>query len=123
WLQLGQIAGAVGGAVVGGGAGSLIAQGSQFGLGTLLLRYSRDYEKQADLLGAQIMARAGYNPRDLAHMFETIERESKSSGSSGPQWMSSHPNRSIPGPRRRRAKPASMPSPSAPPRAGAARPG
>src|SRR5436190_9787954 len=92
WLQLGQIAGAVGGAVVGGGAGSLIAQGSQFGLGTLLLRYSRDYEKQADLLGAQIMARAGYNPRDLAHMFETIERESKSSGSSGPQWMSSHPN-------------------------------
>ena len=51
WLQLGQIAGAIGGAVVGGAAGSAIAQGSQFGLGTLLLRYSRDYEKQADLLG------------------------------------------------------------------------
>ena len=66
WLQLGQIAGAVGGAVVGGGAGSAIAQGSQFGLGTLLLRYSRDFEKQADLLGAQIMARAGYDPRALA---------------------------------------------------------
>ena len=54
-----------------------ISQGSQFGLGTLLLRYSRDYEKQADLLGAQIMARAGYDPRALARMFETIERESK----------------------------------------------
>ena len=92
WLQLGQLAGAIGGAVVGGGAGSAIAQGSQFGLGTLLLRYSRDFEKQADLLGAQIMARAGYDPRALAHMFETIERESKSSGGSGPQWMSSHPN-------------------------------
>jgi len=91
WLQLGQIAGAVGGAVVGGEAGSAIAQGSQFGLGTLLLRYSRDYEKQADLLGAQIMARAGYDPRALAHMFETIEKESKSAGGS-PQWMSSHPN-------------------------------
>ena len=91
WLQLGQIAGAVGGAVVGGAAGSAIAQGSQFGLGTLLLRYSRDFEKQADLLGAQIMARAGYDPRALAHMFETIERESKSSGGGGPQWMSSHP--------------------------------
>ena len=62
WLQLGQIAGVVGGAVVGGAAGSAIAQGSQFGLGTLLLRYSRDFEKQADLLGAQIMARAGYDP-------------------------------------------------------------
>ena len=93
WLQLGQVAGAIGGSVVGGAAGSAIMQGTQFGLGTLLLRYSRDFEKQADLLGAQIMARAGYDPRDLARMFETIERESRSSGGSGtPQWMSSHPN-------------------------------
>jgi len=92
WLQLGQIAGAVGGAVVGGGAGSAIAQGSQFGLGTLLLRYSRDFEKQADLLGAQIMARAGYDPRALARMFETIEQQARSSGGGGPEWMSSHPN-------------------------------
>lgn len=93
WLQLGQIAGAIGGAAVGGSTGAAIAQGSQFGLGTLLLRYSRDYEKQADLLGAQIMARAGYDPRALARMFETIERESQKGGGSGaPQWMSSHPN-------------------------------
>jgi Zn-dependent protease with chaperone function len=93
WLQLGQLAGAVGGAIVGGAGGSAIAQGTQFGLGTLLLRYSRDFEKQADLLGAQIMARAGYDPRALARMFETIEREAKSSGGGGgPQWMSSHPN-------------------------------
>jgi hypothetical protein len=92
WLQIGQIAGALGGAVVGGAMGSYIAQGSQFGLGTLLLRYSRDFEKQADLLGAQIMARAGYDPRALAHMFETINKEAESSGSSGPQWMSDHPN-------------------------------
>ena len=90
WLQLGQIAGAVGGAIVGGGAGAAISQGTSFGLGTLLLRYSRDYEKQADLLGAQIMARAGYDPRQLARMFETIARESQGSG--GPQWMSSHPD-------------------------------
>jgi Zn-dependent protease with chaperone function len=94
WLQLGQVAGAIGGAVVGGERGSYIAQGTQFGLGTLMLRYGRDFEKQADLLGAQIMARAGYDPRSLARMFETIERESKSSGGGGgsPQWLSSHPN-------------------------------
>jgi Zn-dependent protease with chaperone function len=92
WLQLGQIAGVVGGAVVGGAAGSAIAQGSQFGLGTLLLRYSRDFEKQADLLGSQIMAKAGYDPRSLAHMFATIQKESQSSGSGAPQWMSSHPD-------------------------------
>ena len=93
WLQIGQIAGAVGGAVVGGAAGSAIAQGSQLGLGAVLMRYSRDFEKQADLLGAQIMARAGYDPRALAHMFETIEAESKKGGGGGnPQWLSSHPN-------------------------------
>jgi Zn-dependent protease with chaperone function len=91
WLQLGQMAGAIGGAMVGGSAGSAIAQGSEFGLGTLLLKYSREYEKQADLLGSQIMARAGYDPRALAHMFETIAGEAKSSGSA-PQWMSSHPD-------------------------------
>ena len=93
WLQLGQLAGQVGGAIVGGAAGSYIAQGSQFGLGTLLLRYSRDFEKQADVLGSQIMAKAGYDPRALAHMFQTIESQSKTSGGGDtPQWMSSHPN-------------------------------
>ena len=92
WLQLGQLAGQVGGAMVGGQAGAVIAQGADFGLGTLVLKYSRDFEKQADLLGAQIMARAGYDPRALGRMFETIERETRRSGGGGPQWMSSHPN-------------------------------
>ena len=91
WLQLGQVAGQLGGAMVGGALGSAVAQGSSFGLGTLLLRYGRDFEKQADLLGAQIMARAGYDPRALGHMFETIARESGGSGGN-PQWMSSHPD-------------------------------
>jgi Zn-dependent protease with chaperone function len=91
WMQLGQLAGQVGGAMLGGAAGSAIAQGSQFGLGTLLLRYGRDFEKQADLLGAQIMAKAGYDPRALGRMFETIAAQSKGEGGT-PQWMSSHPN-------------------------------
>jgi Zn-dependent protease with chaperone function len=89
-FQIGAIAGAIAGAIVGGGWGQVISQGSQFGLGTWLLKYSREYEKQADLLGAQIMARAGYDPRDLARMFETIERQSKGGGS--PEWLSSHPD-------------------------------
>ena len=88
-FQLGQLAGAIAGAVVGGGWGQVISEGSQFGLGTWLLKYSREYEKQADLLGAQIMARAGYDPRDLGRMFETIQKQG---GSGAPQWMSSHPD-------------------------------
>jgi Zn-dependent protease with chaperone function len=88
-FQIGAIAGQVLGAIVGGTAGSVIAQGSQFGLGTYFLKYSREYEKQADILGTQMMARAGYDPRQMANMFKTIESQG---GGSGPEWMSSHPN-------------------------------
>src|SRR5262249_54300658 len=75
--------------VLGGGAGAAVYQGTRLGLGLVILRYSRDYEKQADILGSHIMANAGYDPRDLANMFRTIERQT---GSGGPQWLSDHPN-------------------------------
>ena len=88
-FQIGALAGAIAGAVIGGNLGQVVSQGSQFGLGTWLMKYSREYEKQADLVGAQIMARAGYDPRDLAHMFETIQKQG---GGGGPQFLSSHPN-------------------------------
>lgn len=88
-FQIGAVAGAIAGAIIGGGWGEAISQGSQLGLGAWLMKYSREYEKQADLLGAQIMARAGHDPRELARMFEAIEKQSKGSP---PQWLSSHPN-------------------------------
>src|SRR4051812_2704576 len=87
--EIGQVAGAVLGAIVGGGWGQVISQGTQFGLGAAFLRFSREYEQQADIEGAQIMARAGYDPRDMANMFKTIEKQG---GPGGPQWLSDHPN-------------------------------
>jgi Peptidase family M48 len=88
-FQIGAIAGAIAGAIIGGDLGQVVAQGTQFGLGTYFLRYSREYEKQADLLGVQLMARAGYNPLDLMRMFQTIEKQG---GGGGPQFLSDHPN-------------------------------
>lgn len=88
--QVGSILGQIAGAIIGGVAGQAISLGSQFGFGTAFLKYGREYERQADLLGAQIMARAGYDPRDMASMFQTIQ--SKGRGRGGPEWMSSHPN-------------------------------
>jgi hypothetical protein len=88
-FQIGAIAGQVLGAIIGGTAGSVISQGSQFGLGAYFLKYGREYEREADLLGAQIMARAGYDPRHMANMFRTIEKQG---GARGPEWLSSHPN-------------------------------
>lgn len=88
-FQIGAVAGQILGAIVGGTAGDVIAAGSQFGLGAYFLKYSREYEREADLFGAQIMARAGYDPRQMANMFQTIAREG---GNRGPEWLSSHPD-------------------------------
>jgi len=79
------------GAVVGNG--SLLGQLAQLGIGvganSVLLKYSRDAEDQADALGARIMASAGYNPLEMARFFEKLEAEG---GSGAPQFLSSHPN-------------------------------
>jgi beta-barrel assembly-enhancing protease len=77
----------LGGAILGGQTGAAIGQTIYSGL--FVNPYSREYETQSDILGAQIMANAGYDPRDLANMFRTIERES---GGSGPEWLSTHPS-------------------------------
>lgn len=88
-FQFGAIAGQVLGSIVGGRKGEIIAQGSQIGLGTYFMKYSREYEREADLLGAQIMARAGYDPRHMANMFRTIQQQG---GGQGPEWLSDHPD-------------------------------
>ena len=84
---MGQVAGAVLGAIIGGGWGQVVSQGTQLGIGTMFLRFSREYERDADLEGAQIMAAAGYDPNDMANIFKTIQKQG---GSGGPQWLSDH---------------------------------
>jgi hypothetical protein len=87
--EIGTLLGAVVGSIIGGKVGSAVAQGTQFGLGTAFLRFSREFERQADLLGSHVMAAAGYDPLEMASMFKTIEKQG---GSGGPQWLSDHPN-------------------------------
>jgi len=86
---IGQVAGQILGSIVGGGWGQVISAGSQVGIGAAFLRYPREYEKQADILGTHIMAAAGYDPRDMANVFKTIQQEG---GSGAPEWMSDHPD-------------------------------
>src|SRR3989442_4599857 len=88
--EIGAIAGQVLGAIIGGNIGSIVAQGSKFGLGAAFLRFSREYERQADIEGSHIMAAAGYDVRDMANMFKTIEQQGGGGGL--PEWLSDHPN-------------------------------
>ena len=83
---LGQLGLILGGAVLGGETG---AQAGAYAAAAWMTKYSREYESQADALGARIMADAGYDPHDLANMFQTIARQG---GSRGPEWLSSHPD-------------------------------
>jgi Zn-dependent protease with chaperone function len=76
----------IAGAIIGGPS---LGQVGQAAVGTYFLKFSREYETEADVLGAQIMANAGYDPRDLANMFRTIQQQG---GSGGPEFLSSHPN-------------------------------
>ncbi|MCL6505837.1 MAG: M48 family metalloprotease [Bryobacteraceae bacterium] len=81
------------------GSDSLLGQLGQLGVGiganSLLLKFSRGAERDADLLGARLMSGAGYNPIEMARFFEKLE-----SGRAlrAPEFLSSHPN---PGNRRR----------------------
>lgn len=88
--KYGTLAGILGiaGQIIGGPAGAA-AQIAGQGVGVYFLKFSREYETEADILGSQIMARSGYDPRDLAAMFQTIERQG--GGSSG-GFLSSHPS-------------------------------
>lgn len=78
------IAGIAGTILGGPGVGQL----AQAPFAVYFLKFSREYETEADILGAQIMARAGYDPRDLANMFQTIERQ----GGGGGGFLSDHPS-------------------------------
>ena len=74
----------------GGGVGSILTQlGVGFGANSIFLKFSRDAERQADLLGAQILYDAGYDPKGMTEFFEKMEAEA---GSGGSEFFSSHPN-------------------------------
>jgi Zn-dependent protease with chaperone function len=62
-----------------------------FGLNALFLKFSRTDEEQADVVGAQIMARAGYDPNDMIDFFEILRSQSSRDPGRVQQFFSSHP--------------------------------
>lgn len=95
-----QLAALLASGVVGGGSlmGKLAQAGIGLGANSVLLKFSRSAERDADVLGAHIMARAGYDPLQMARFFEKLEAQT-GNRSAIEQFFSSHPN---PGNRRER---------------------
>lgn len=68
-------------------AGALAAVGAQF---FLHLPFSRDMELEADVMGLELMARAGYDPRAAPNVWRKMQR--LSGGKEPVQFFSTHPN-------------------------------
>jgi predicted Zn-dependent protease len=72
----------------------LASQGSQM----LTLKYSRTQELEADRLGITYLKRAGYDPRAMATVLNSLARQNaleaqlRGSSSQVPQWASTHPD-------------------------------
>jgi peptidase M48-like protein len=78
------------GATVGGAVGSLAQMGMSITAGSVFMKYSRDAEIEADMVGAQIMYDAGYDPQAVVSFFNKMKAQGESRG--GPQFLSSHPD-------------------------------
>jgi predicted Zn-dependent protease len=61
--------------------------GSQLGI---MLPFSRSHETEADRIGLQIMAIAGYDPDEGAELWKRMK--AKSGGQAPPEFMSTHPS-------------------------------
>ncbi len=89
--QIGLIGAAIGGELL-GVDGNSILQGGSLATQLLLLRYSRDDEREADALGVEYSAMSGYAAAEGAAFFTSLKRISEASGQSLPGFLSSHPD-------------------------------
>ncbi|HVF97997.1 MAG TPA: M48 family metalloprotease, partial [Flavisolibacter sp.] len=87
---LGQV-GLLAGMVISPTFGRFAEQASQ-GLGLLLLKNSRDAEREADRLGVEYSTKSGYDATEMADFFNTLKRQGEQSGQELPNLMSTHPD-------------------------------
>ncbi len=55
------------------------------------LNYSRDYEREADRLGYEMLTRADYDPRGMSGFFSRLQRANRFYDSSAPAYLRTHP--------------------------------
>lgn len=76
---------------VGGWTGYGIYEAMQFAVPMTFLKFSRDFEAQADFLGIQYMYRAGYDPQAFISFFEKVQALEKRKPGLVAKAFSDHP--------------------------------
>lgn len=76
---------------IGGWTGYGIYEAASIGVPITFLKFSRDFEAQADFLGVQYMYRAGYDPQAFISFFEKIQALEKRKPGAVAKAFSDHP--------------------------------
>jgi predicted Zn-dependent protease len=66
---------------------SALGLGAQFGV---ILPFSRSHESEADLFGLDLLAKAGFDPRQSVNLWQNMA--AASGGQRSPQFMATHPS-------------------------------
>ena len=72
------------------GLGELGNMAANVGTELLTLRFSRDDETDADLVGLELAARGGYNPQAAVSLWQKMAQAG--GGAGGPSFLSTHPS-------------------------------
>nr|WP_187261373.1 M48 family metalloprotease [Pontibacter beigongshangensis] len=62
------------------------------GLGLLFLKFGRDDERESDRLGVEYSTKIGYDAKEMADFFTTLQRKQGENGQAIPNFMSTHPD-------------------------------
>jgi predicted Zn-dependent protease len=74
----------------GQGAADMTSQvGGMAAQGLFVLPMSREQESEADVVGQQLMAHAGFDPREAVNLWQNMIA---AGGSRPPEWLSTHPD-------------------------------
>jgi len=76
---------------VGGGIGYAAYNAANIGLPLTFLKFSRNFESEADFLGVQYMYKSGYDPQSYITFFEKIQAKEKKKPGSLAKAFASHP--------------------------------
>jgi predicted Zn-dependent protease len=90
-LGLATLGAMLAGIFLGGKAASAIATTTIAATETVMLKYSREDEEEADYLGLKFMERSGYDRRGMLTMLKKLRRAEGPSSSDPPAYLLTHP--------------------------------